>query len=240
MSQSDRHPISATIILYGYAVLLSGAYLYGYWMPIGFDPFPYLTVQQVLTSPLSSLITVFAPFVVALAVLPFDKNGLPTDRKLLWLMAAAHLLFYLGGLLQSLYLMIANTNRGAEESLLAITGILAMGSFGIMRRFMRDPEQRLFPLLSVAFAQLAISLVYGHLAGKKLISHHTIMKYDVRTLVPKTDVCGNALNQDWIYYQTLGEHTFYVDRSSKSICISENSDVVLRPKIISLRRESAP
>ncbi len=240
MSKTYRNSISAPIFLYGYAVLLSGAYLYAYWTPLGFDPFPYLTVQQVLTAPLSSLITVFAPFLIMLAVIPFDKSGLPNDKKFLWSIVAAHLLFYLGGLIQSLYLTNTNPTRGAEDSLLAITGILAMGSLGVMRRYMREPGQRLFPLLSVAFAQLAVALTYGHLAGKKILSTNTVMTYQIRTFTPRTEICDKSLADAWTYYQTLGEHTFYVDRLSKSICISDNQNVVLDQKTFKLHRKSAP
>ena len=240
MLKSGRYPISASLALYGYAVLLSGAYVYAYWSPLGFDPFPYLTVQQVLTSPLSSLITLFAPFLILLAIIPFDRSNLPKDKKFLWSIVAAHLLFYLGGVIQSLYLTSTNTTRGAEDSLLALTGILVLGSFGVMRRFMREPEQRLFPLLSVAFAQLAIALTYGHLAGKKILSENTIMTYQVRTFAPRTDVCGSSPVNGWTYYQTLGELTFYVDRSSKSICISDNQSIVLDQRAFKLQRNGAP
>ncbi|MFN3704263.1 hypothetical protein [Thermomonas sp.] len=240
MSKFDRYPISVPLFLYGYAVLLSGAYLYAYWTPIGFDPFPYLTVQQVLTAPLSSLITVFAPFLIMLAVIPFDKSDLPKDKKYLWSIVAAHLLFYLGGIIQSLYLTNTNTTRGAEDSLLAITGILAMGSLGVMRRFMREPEQLFFPLLAVAFAQLAVALTYGHLAGKKILSANTIVTYQIRTLTPRTEVCGESPAHGWTYYQTLGDHTFYVDRSSKSICISDSQNVVLDQNTFKPHSKSAP
>ncbi len=55
------------VFLYAYAVLLGASYLFAFWRTIGFNIFPYLSLQDYLSAPLNRVIALIAiPVLMAL------------------------------------------------------------------------------------------------------------------------------------------------------------------------------
>ena len=69
-------------ILLAYAVLLGAAYLFAYWRTMGFDIFPYLSVQNYVTAPLNRIsVLVAAP--ALFTVIVFGRTATPENNRYL-------------------------------------------------------------------------------------------------------------------------------------------------------------
>lgn len=52
--------IGLGVLFYAYAVLLGAAYLFAFWRVIGFDIFPYLSLQNYISAPLNRVAVLIA------------------------------------------------------------------------------------------------------------------------------------------------------------------------------------
>jgi hypothetical protein len=67
--------MNAAVLLYAYAVFLGALYLFSFWRPFGFSIFPYLALQDYVSTPLNQLIVLIAFPFLSLTLLSIKLKG---------------------------------------------------------------------------------------------------------------------------------------------------------------------
>ena len=128
-------------LLYAYAVFLGAAYLFGFWRTIGFDVFPYLTLQNYVSAPLNRVI-VLAASPLLLAAIVFGRTNISDDVSArdisLYLMALYCLAFVLQQFQAISRYIQFEFHFDNERNVLIITTFLFVAALGVSYRILRS------------------------------------------------------------------------------------------------------
>lgn len=160
-------------LLYAYAVLLGAAYLFGFWRTIGFDIFPYLSLQNYVSAPLNRVIVLVAPPFL-LAAIVFRSSDVSDDSNArdisLYLLALYCLAFALQQFQAISRYVQYETHFDNELTVLMIATSLFLASLGASYRIFRSSSTIQLKVFALVLVQVAVSMSTGYSDGKVIFN----------------------------------------------------------------------
>lgn len=212
------------IILYAYAVLLGACYIFSFWRPFGFNIFPYLGLQDYISTPLNRVVVIVAvPVIVAAICLMAQERGRESMRNVMRVLV----LFYAISFVIDFYKSVSayldlDFHFENETSLLVIAFLMFFGSI-----VLSIYRARLLPELTAQFfalvlAQSAASMAAGYSDGKGVYNG----KLQVHFLENK-DLCEKGGVRDWVFLGAFGDQTFFMNTIDKRLCLTDEKKIRL-------------
>jgi hypothetical protein len=206
------------VLLYAYAVLLGAAYLFAFWRTIGFDIFPYLSLQDYISAPFNRVIVLVAtPLLFALLV--FGRKGTsdvgPSRDVFVYLLAMYSVAF----VLQQYEAISRYLQHGFhfenERSVLFIATALFLASLGLSYHIYRSSPKFHLQVFAFILVQTAVSMSAGYSDGKT-IYHGAANVY----FLDNKELCETGGARDWVYLGKFAEHAFFMNTIDKRLCVS--------------------
>ncbi|MDN4035943.1 hypothetical protein [Massilia sp. YIM B02443] len=212
------------IVLYAYAVLLGACYIFSFWRPFGFNIFPYLGLQDYISTPLNRVVVIVAvPVVVAAIYVMVQERGRDSIRNVMRVLVLLYAIsfavdFYKG---VSAYLAL-DFHFENETSLLVIAFVMFVG--GIVLSIYRA---RLLPEFTAQFcalvlAQSAASMAAGYSDGKGLYNGALQVHF-----LENKDLCEQGGIRDWVFLGAFGDRTFFMNTIDKRLCVTDEKKIRL-------------
>lgn len=220
--------LSTGALLYAYAVFLGATYLFAFWRPFGFSVFPYLSIQDYISTPLNRVVVLL----VAVPILP-----LPLVVQRLQFDAATIRAFVIGlfggytGL--ALYyfsdcaqLFFQHSFHYRNETTVLITIVtLMLSSCVIAFQARRSPQVVHSLVLSLALVQSSAVLAAGYKDGKTIYNGATEVHYlDTR------EVCEKEGTQPWVFVGRFSDVSIFMNAIDKRLCITGEKTYRLVPR----------
>jgi hypothetical protein len=205
-------------LLYAYAILLGATYLFGFWRTIGFDIFPYVSLQNYVSAPLNRIIVlVAAPLLFAVVV--FAKSEMSEARN------ARHLSLYLTFLYciafalqqyQAVSRYIQHDFHFENElNVLVIAMLLFSVALVLCYRIYRSPSTIYLRIFALVIVQTAVALAAGYSDGKAIYNGAVQTHF-----LANKELCEPAGVRDWVYLGKFSDQTFFMNTIDKHLCIT--------------------
>lgn len=215
---SGLDKLGVGVLLYAYAVLLGGAYLFGFWRTIGFDVFPYLSLQNYVSAPLNRVIVLVASPVV-LAAIVFGRSNVSNDSSArdisLYLVALYCLAFALQHFQAVSRYVQYEFHFDNERSVLTIATFLFLAALGVSYRIFKSSSPIQLKVFALVLVQVAVSMSAGYSDGKAIYNGAE----QVYFLVNK-ELCDPGGVRDWVYLGKFGDQAFFMNSIDKQLCIT--------------------
>ncbi len=206
------------VLLYAYAVLLGAAYLFGFWRTIGFDVFPYLSLQNYVSAPLNRVIVLVASPLV-LAAIVFGRSDISEDAKARDISLYLVALYCLGFVLQQFQAisryMEHEFHFDNERSVLTISTLLFFAALGISFRIFRYSSTIHLKVFALVLVQTAVSMSAGYSDGKAIYNGAAQVYF-----LGNKELCEPGGIRDWVYLGKFGEQAFFMNTIDKRLCIT--------------------
>lgn len=213
----DRLGLGA--LLYAYAVFLGAAYLFGFWRTIGFDVFPYLTLQNYVSAPLNRVI-VLAASPLLLAAIAFRRNNISDDvsaRDISFYLIALYCLAFVLQQFQAISRYIQfEFHFDNERNVLIITTLLFVAALSVFYRILRYSSTIQLKVLAIALIQAAVSMSAGYSDGKAIYNGAAQVYF-----LGNKELCEPGGVRDWVYLAKFGEQAFFMNTIDKRLCITD-------------------
>lgn len=206
------------IFLYAYAVLLGASYLFAFWRAIGFNIFPYLSLQDYLSAPLNRIVVlVAAPALFSLVIFrqkisSYFKGYQDISLYLIFLYAIAFLIEYY----KSVSIFIQHDfSFPNERTVLALASILFLASMGLTFHIYRTLTSLSIQALALILIQTAIAMSAGYHDGKTIYTGAVQVYF-----LDNKEVCETGGVRDWVYLGKYTDHTLFLNTIDKRLCLS--------------------
>lgn len=220
-------PLGVGVVLYGYAILLGAAYMLAYWRPFGFDIFPYISPQLLLTLPLNRLSILLAPVALVGLVLFLNWGIKARIPRLLFIgLAALHVWLIFSNFSNALerYKFLAD-NYNNEKSILVYIPLLALLAGIFIFQALRERHPMRFQIASLALLQLSAVLAAGYADGKAVY-----LGGDRTFFLENPTACEPDPVRHWVYLGRFDSQTIFMNTIEKRICILQNAQFTLTPR----------
>jgi hypothetical protein len=210
-------------ILLAYAVLLGAAYLFAYWRTMGFDIFPYLSVQNYVTAPLNRIsVLVAAP--ALFTVIVFGRTATPENNRYLRDISLYLIVLYSVGFAIQQFQAVSryiqhDFHFDNEFNVLVLAAVLFAGSLVLSFRVYRMPSSVHMKLAALVLVQAAMATAAGYSDGKAIYNGAA-----QAFLLENTEICKAGGVRDWVYLGKYGDQTFFLNTIDKRICIAGGKD----------------
>jgi hypothetical protein len=226
-------PLGVGVLLYAYGVFLGASYLLSYWRPFGFDIFPYVTAQLLITLPLNRLSVLFAPLVlIGLVLLLNWGTRRRAPRLALAAVLVAHTWLVIANYIDAARIVqLTGTPYENEKSILALVPSLTVIAVFFAVQGMRQARGRRFEIAAVVLLQLAAALAAGYADGKA-----TYVGSEKTFFLENSKLCEPKPVRDWVYLGRYGTHTLFMNTIEKRICVLNNAQFTLIPRSLADHR----
>ena len=205
-------------LLYAYAVLLGAAYLFGFWRTIGFDVFPYLSLQNYVSAPLNRVIVLVASPLV-LASLVFGRTEVSGDanvRDISLYLVALYCLAFVRQQFQAISSYVQyEFHFDNERSVLTIATFLFFAALGVSYRIFRSSSTMQLKVFALVLVQAAVSMSAGYSDGKAIYNGAAEVYF-----LGNKELCEPGGVRDWVYLGKFGEQAFFMNTIDKRLCIT--------------------
>lgn len=216
--RSGLDKLGLGVLLYAYAVLLGAAYLFGFWRTIGFDIFPYLTLQNYVSAPLNRVIVLVASPLV-LAAIVFGRSDVSDDSSArdisLYLVALYCLAFALQQFQAISRYVQYEFHFDNERSVLTIASFLFFAALGVSYRIFKSSSTMQLKVFALVLVQAAVSMSAGYSDGKAIYNGAAQVYF-----LGNKDLCEPGGVRDWVYLGKLGDQAFFMNTIDKRLCIT--------------------
>lgn len=212
-------------ILLAYAVLLGATYLFAFWRTMGFDIFPYLSIQNYVTAPLNR-VSVLLAVPVLFAVIGFGSTATSENSHLRYMSLYLIALYCIAFVFQqfqavSRYLQ-HDFHFDNEFNVLVLATLLFGGSLALSFRVYRTPSSVHLKVAALVLVQAAVAAAAGYSDGK------TIYNGAEQTFfLANREACEAGGVRDWVYLGKYSDQTFFLNTIDKRICIASTKDFKL-------------
>lgn len=209
--------------IFAYAVGLGAAYLFAFWRPIGFDIFPYLSLQNYISLALNRVVAlVLFPAIAATA---FFSNSFASPhsslRKVSLYLVGTYSIGALSQQYEAIELYINHPFYYRNEvTALLISISLLIASIAISYRTYKHITDSNQKVISVIFVQASIVIAAGYCDGKAI--HNGA---DNVFFLGNKDLCEENGERDWVYLGKFSDSTFLMNTIDKRICITGAKDI---------------
>jgi len=225
-------PLGAGVILYGYAILLGAAYLLAYWRPFGFDIFPYVTPQLLLTLPLNRLSVLLAPLVLSGLIVFLNWGSDSVRRPFFVLVFAAHAWLVLSNLYDGFERFRSSGSvYENEKSILVLVLVLSVSAAFTAIQAVLEKRSARFLLTSIAMLQLAAALAAGYADGKGIY-----LGAGNTFFLENAAACEPHPVRNWVYLGRFDDETIFMNTIEKRLCILQNPQITLIPRSLADKR----
>ena len=212
--------LSFGLILYGYAVFLGATYLFAFWRPIGFDAFPYLSIQDYINVPLNRIAVIIIPPVIISALhfmeSAIDERNLPNKAQ------AFILVLFSISFARDAYRSVWLFNEFEfwfrnEATVIA----MALGFFVVSWVFWwkasRATKQIPFQLISLLLIQCSSLMASGYCDGKTIFNGAENIHF-----LDNKEICEKDGVREWVYISKYSDYAFFMNTIDKRICITSD------------------
>jgi hypothetical protein len=222
---SGMDKVGLGVMLYAYAVLLGAAYLFGFWRPIGFNIFPYLSLQDYVSAPLNRVV-VLVSMPVLFALILFgrrDEIDHQSSRTICLYLVA---LYAVGSATQmheavTRYLQFP-FRFDNELTVLALAASLLLASIGAGVHIYRSVSTIYLQALALVLVQASIAIAAGYSDGKAIYAGAVSVFF-----LDNKDLCEPDGVRDWVYLGKFTDHTFFMNTIDKRLCLTDQKNLKL-------------
>lgn len=206
------------VLLYAYAVLLGVAYLFGFWRTIGFDVFPYLSLQNYVSAPLNRVIVLVASPLV-LAAMVFGRSDVSDDanaRDISLYLLALYCVAFVFEQFQAISRYVKyEFHFDNERNVLTIATLLFFAALGVSYRIFRSSSTMQLKVSALVLVQAAVSMSAGYSDGKAIYNGAAQVYF-----LENKELCEPSGIRDWVYLGKFGEQAFFMNTIDKRLCIT--------------------
>lgn len=217
--------IGLGVFLYAYAVMLGACYLFAFWRPIGFNIFPYLSVQDYVSAPLNRIaVLVATPLVfVVLFLAGARSDGIVFRRYILISLIASYTFGFFGDFYESTSLFSnASFYFENEKSVLLIASLLFVIGAGLAIYSYFALAWLPIEISALVLVQASVSMIAGYKDGKIVYNGAQNVYY-----LENKDVCEKDGVRDWVHLGTFSSQTFFMNTIDKRLCITDQKNLLL-------------
>lgn len=216
------------VFLYAYAVLLGASYLFAFWRAIGFNIFPYLSLQDYLSAPLNRVIALIA--IPVFMTLIFFQSKITSHTKEYKNVSLYLLMVYAFGFANQQYESISRFLDHAfyhrnEINVFVITFILFLSSLVLAIHIYKSGASVAIQALALILIQTALSMSAGYSDGKG-IYNGVAESYSL----DNNEICSSNSVDNWVYLGKYSDHTFFIHSEDKRLCLSEVKNLKLESR----------
>lgn len=205
-------------LLYAYAVLLGAAYIFGFWRTIGFDVFPYLSLQNYVSAPLNRIIVLVASPLV-LAAIVFGRSDVSDNsgaRDISLYLVALYCLAFAHQQFQAVSRYVQyDFYFDNERSVLTIATFLFLASLAVSYRIFRSTSTMQLKVFALILVQTAVSMSAGYSDGKAIYNGAAQVYF-----LGNKELCEPGGVRDWVYLGMFGDQAFFMNTIDKRLCIT--------------------
>lgn len=217
--------IGLGVFLYAYAVLLGACYLFAFWRPIGFNIFPYLSIQDYVSAPLNRIAVLVAiPIVFAATFLA----GARTDEVLFRrYMLLSLIISYTFGFLLDLHQGISQFSSAPfyfenEKSVFLIAALLFIIGAGLAIYSYSSLAWLPLEISALVLVQASVSMIAGYKDGKTVYNGAQNVYY-----LENKEICEKDSARDWVHLGTFNSQTFFMNTIDKRLCITDQKNLLM-------------
>lgn len=217
--------IGLGVFLYAYAVFLGACYLFAFWRPIGFNIFPYLSIQDYLSAPLNRIAVLIAiPLIFAATFLSGARNGqIRFKGYILIYLIFLYTFVFVSDFYQATSLFLdVNFYFENEKSVLLIAALLFTIGAGLAIYSFRALPWLPLQITALVLVQAAVSMIAGYKDGKTVYNGAQQVYF-----LENKEVCEKDGVRDWLHLGTFSSQTFFMNTIDKRLCITDQKNLLL-------------
>jgi hypothetical protein len=222
---SGMDKLGLGVMLYAYAVLLGAAYLFAFWRPIGFNIFPYLSLQDYVSAPLNRVV-VLVSMPVLFALILFgrrDELDQQSSRIICLYLVAVYAVGSLSQMREAVSRYLQFPFRFDNElTVLVIAAFLFLGSIGTGIHIYRSASTIYSQVLALVLVQVSIAVAAGYSDGKAVYNGAANVFF-----LDNKDLCEPGGMRDWVYLGKFTDHTLFMNTIDKRLCLTEQKNLKL-------------
>lgn len=209
-----------SIAIYSYAVGIGVVYIFAFWRAIGFNVFSYLSLTDVLFSPLNRLLVIFLPSILAIVFFLKIEKDKSIKVSYFGFLLTIFIVYYFD--FSYLYDSVKLFNEIGfyyrnEVSILIMCGLLVFLSILMTFLSITDRKNTYIQFVSLALAHIVCSMSAGYLDGKSFFNGTSEAYFlEQKSLCDKHDI------RDWVYLEKYSNYAFFMNTIDKRICIINN------------------